>query len=298
MHLALFYRGDEDYLDGVMSFVEPALSAGEPVAAAVPPARGELLSEQLGGEEIEILDMFELGRNPARIIPAVEKMIASHEGTRLHYVGEPIWPGRTEEEVREAVKHEALINLAWPGAPIRVLCPYDTEALDSAVLADAERTHPRVIRDGEALDSAAYHGPAVPAGCDQQLLAPPPEAQSMMFGVQDLFRIRRLVSERAAAAGMSRDRAADLVLAVDELATNAIRHGSGGGIVHVWNKPGRMVCEVRDRGRIRDPLAGRRAPVPGVPGGLGLWTVNQLCDLVEVRTGDAGTTVRVHAVLN
>jgi len=58
--------------------------------------------------KIEMFDMVELGRNPARIIPAVERMLARHEGRHLHYVGEPIWPGRTEDEIREATKREAL----------------------------------------------------------------------------------------------------------------------------------------------------------------------------------------------
>jgi Histidine kinase-like ATPase domain len=65
----------------------------------------------------------------------------------------------------------------------------------------------------------------------------------------------------------------------------------------VWSHPGSVVCQVEDGGHIVDPLAGRRLPRPHVAGGLGLWTVNQLCDLVEVRTSAEGTTVRVHASL-
>jgi anti-sigma regulatory factor (Ser/Thr protein kinase) len=299
MHLALFYRDDAEYLDGVIGFIEPALAAGAPVAAALPSAKGALLRERLDGsaERIEILDMGELGRNPSRIIPAVESMLVGHEGKLLHYVGEPIWPGRSREEIREATRHEALINLAWPGAQIRVLCPYDASALDPAVLADAERTHPRVIRSGKESESPAYVGPAMPPGCDQQLSAPPPDASRVRFGLKDLFRIRALVSERARGAGFAADRVADLVLAVNELATNAIKHGGGDGTLHLWNRPGRMVCQVKDAGQISDPLAGHRAPVHDGTGGIGLWTVNQLCDLVEVRTGRAGTTVRVHAAL-
>jgi len=300
MHQALFYRGVEEYLDGVTQFVAPALAAGEPVAIAVPAAKGELLRERLEGfaQGVEMFDMVELGRNPARIIPAVETMLANHDGELLHYVGEPIWPGRSEEEIREATKHEALINLAWPGARIRVLCPYDASALHAGVLADAERTHPELIADGVHRTSTAYSGPAVPIGCDSPLSASPPDAVALEFGLEELFSVRALVSEQATAAGMGRDAVMDLVLAVNELATNAVRHGDGSGMLHVWCRPTRVVCQVEDRGQITDPLAGRRVPVPSAAGGVGLWTVNQLCDLVEVRSGDAGTTVRVHISLN
>ena len=56
-----------------------------------------------------------------------------------------------------------------------------------------------------------------------------------------------------------------------------------------------MTCQVSDSGRIRDPLAGRVRPEPDARGGRGLWLVNQLCDLVQIRTGSSGTTVRVQA---
>lgn len=297
MHQALFYAGEREYVDGIMRFITPGLKADEPVAVAIPRERGDLLRRALNGyaDAVEILDMYELGRNPARIIPAVEAMLSDRDGTLLHYVGEPIWPGRSQEEIQEATKHEALINLAWPGSPIRVLCPYDAERLPREVLADAERTHPTVLERGRERSSSAYEDAATALGSDQPLSAVPATADELPFELTDLSRVRALVAERARRAGLSQDRVHDLVLAVSELAANAVRHGSGGGLLRVWDRPDRLICQVEDRGHILDPLAGRRRPVEHGAGGLGLWTVNQLCDLVEVRTGDGGTTVRVHA---
>lgn len=298
-HLALFYGDADEYLDGVMRFVAPALEAGEPVVIAVPGPNVELLRAQLEGHaaEVEMFDMFEFGRNPSRIIPAVEGMLARHQGRHLHYVGEPIWAGRSAEEIREATKHEALINLAWPGAGIRALCPYDAASLDPQVLADAERTHPHLIRGDETVRSAAYEGPVVPVGCQQPLSQPPAEALCLAFALDDLAIVRSLVSRQADAAGLAPDRASDLVLAVDELATNTIVHANGSGVVRAWSLADQVVCQVEDRGEIDDPLAGRRLPVIE-EGGIGLWMVNQLCDLVEVRTGPERTTVRVHVTLD
>jgi anti-sigma regulatory factor (Ser/Thr protein kinase) len=299
-HLALFYRDREDYADGVMGFVEPALGAGEPVAIAVPDSRASLLRERLGdsASEVEVLDMVTLGANPARIIPAVERILATHEGRWLHYVGEPIWPGRSPEEIHEATRHEALINLAWPGAPIRVLCPYDAVGLSPEVLEDAERTHPRLIRDGREHESRAYRGPSVPPGCDLPLAAPPVHSAAIAFELQDLSAVRALVSEHARRAGLRSERVHDLVVSVNELATNAVRHGPGHGTAWVWGEPAELICQVQDDGFISDPLAGSRIRSPDAAGGVGLWLVNQLCDLVEVRSCALGTTVRVHTAID
>jgi hypothetical protein len=35
-------------------------------------------------------------------------------------------------------------------------------------------------------------------------------------------------------------------------------------------------------------------PDPDPESGRGLWLVNQLCDLVQIRSGPSGTTIRVH----
>ena len=82
--------------------------------------------------------------------------------------------------------------------------------------------------------------------------------------------------------------------AVNEVVTNSLCHGEGRARVNFWTEPAAVVCEVRDRGWIRDPLAGRIAPAPDRVSGRGLWLVNQLCDLVQLRSSPAGTTVRMY----
>ncbi len=294
-HQALFYRGDQEYLDGVLRFLAPGLEAGEPIAVAVPGPRADLLRARLNTlrPDIELLDMFELGRNPARLIPAMQEMLDKHDGRLLHYVGEPIWPGRSPEEIREATRHEALTNLAWPGAELRLLCPYDADALGRDVLADAERTHPWVI-NGDGGSISARYSPTVPATSEGPLPAPPTEAVRLPFDTGELSQVRAVVARTAESAGLDQARSADLVLAANEIATNALKHAKAPGRLHAWVAPDAVVCQLEDAGHITDPLAGRHAPTPSVDGGLGLWMVNQLCDLVEVRTAVGGTTIRLH----
>ena len=106
--------------------------------------------------------------------------------------------------------------------------------------------------------------------------------------------MRSGVSRLAADARLSAERTQHLALSVSELATNSVRHGGGSGVLRIWREDEALICEVRDRGRIDDPLAGRVRPSPDRLSGRGLWLVNQLCDLVQIRSCRAGSVVRIH----
>ena len=105
------------------------------------------------------------------------------------------------------------------------------------------------------------------------------------------------MSPRTPSAGLPMERADELALAVHEVVVNALEHGGGRGELRIWEEDQALVCEVRDSGHIPDPMVGRRAPDWHDERGRGLWMANQLCDLVQVRSGDAGTTVRIHSWL-
>ena len=81
---------------------------------------------------------------------------------------------------------------------------------------------------------------------------------------------------------------------LSELANNSLRHGGGRGRVRIWTQAGSLVCEVTDRGRIARALADRERPPAGVEGARGLWLVNQLCDLLQLRATAQGTVARLH----
>src|SRR5690606_36994421 len=95
-------------------------------------------------------------------------------------------------------------------------------------------------------------------------------------------------------AGLDDDRVRDLVVATNEAATNTVLHGVAPRTVRMWRRAGELICDVVDRGWIRDPLVGRRQPDFERDHGRGLWLVNQLCDLVELRSGPGGTHLRIH----
>jgi anti-sigma regulatory factor (Ser/Thr protein kinase) len=113
----------------------------------------------------------------------------------------------------------------------------------------------------------------------------------------DLSAVRALVHGHALRAGLTEARAIDLMLAVSEVAANTVRHAKSPGSLDIWYDAKEIVCQIRDRGTISDPLAGRRRPSLDALGGHGLWIVNQVCDEVEMRSDDTGTTIRLHMAL-
>ncbi|HKG02005.1 MAG TPA: ATP-binding protein, partial [Conexibacter sp.] len=193
-------------------------------------------------------------------------------------------------------RHESLLNLAFADArDFRLLCPYDVGSLDPSVVAQARCTHPLVQDpDGSVHASTAFHGVAAAAEpCRAPLPAVPGNAQAIPILPAGLTSLRAVVGRRGARAGLTPARREDLVLAINELATNSIRHGGGAGTLTIWETSSALVCEVTDAGRIDHPLAGRELPTPGQIGRYGLWIVNRLCDLVEQRTLPHGNLVRV-----
>jgi anti-sigma regulatory factor (Ser/Thr protein kinase) len=298
-HLAVLYHGQADYVAALQGLIRGTLARDEGLLIAVPDARAEHLRTDLGAGSPRVtwMDMTSLGRNPARIIPAVLAFAARHQGRPVTCVNEPVWPGRSAGERQEAARHEALVNLAFREVPATIACLYDTTALPRTVMANAAATHPVILSEGREQASASYREPARPPAHCNRKLAPPPSRSGELRYHGDLRPVRAFVAMAAQQAGLSSSRAADLVLAISELAANTLRHTRAGGTLHVWRSPDALICQVQDTGQITDPLAGRRSQPADAAGGKGLWLVNQVCDLVQIRTRQGGTTIRLHMLL-
>ena len=299
-HEAFLHDGDAEFLAGAVPYIREGLEAGDIVLVLVTAPRVALLRRELGSDadRIHLADMTAIGRNPTRIISAWGSLVAEHavDGRRIRGLGEPVWPGRNDAELVECSHHEALLNLAFADTPgFQLLCPYDVGALDPAVVGDAQRTHPTYLRGGTRRTSPTYRGShAAHAALDAPLPDPPGEPVEIPIEPGALAEVRHFAANHAAARGFGRQRVQDVVLTVSELATNTVVHGGGHGLLRIWQEGDALVHEVRDPGVIREPLVGRRRPTPGQLGGRGLWLVNEVCDLVQLRSSAAGTVVRAH----
>jgi anti-sigma regulatory factor (Ser/Thr protein kinase) len=114
--------------------------------------------------------------------------------------------------------------------------------------------------------------------------------------VSDFIGLRHAVAQRLAGLGGSPDLVEDLHLAIDEMSSNAVRHGGPPVQLRLWASVDRVVCTISDGGPgMDDPFAGY-GPAHGTDlsrGGMGLWLARQLCDHVDVIDRGPGLTVRL-----
>ncbi len=293
-HIALLYRDPSEYTSGVDEFVKAGLAEQEPVFVAVPRAQLSLLTQPTEDSLVSLADMEELGRNPARIIAALRVFADQHAGRRVRYLGESLWLGRSRAERSETARYEALLNRAFADADVTMMCLYNAATLPRAAITSARTTHPLLLTDGRQRASRRYAGSDAPSAClTKQLSAPPARAQALAYH-DDLRPVRALVAAAADRARLPAERGTDLVIAASEVAANTLRHTAGGGVIRLWHTAAEVLCQIDDGGFISDPLAGYLRPACDIPGKQGLWLVNQICDLVELRTAESGTSIRLH----
>jgi len=137
------------------------------------------------------------------------------------------------------------------------------------------------------------------------------------FDSGTLYALRAAVLAHAGQAGLSEDRVSEVVLAIHELAANAIAHGAGHGRLRMWERADALNCEVADAGpvgpsRPTGPSDSPTGPSDSPPGpsdsppgpseaadpwpaaaGHGLWLVRQVADQLDLRSGPRGTRVMV-----
>lgn len=299
-HEALLYASEDEFLAATTDFIHRGLEQEHPTLVALDAAKLDQLRTRLGppAELIQWVDIAGVGANPARVTSLWQEFAARHPGrASLRGIGEPIWPGRSPAELLEAERHEALLNLAFAQGPrLHLLCPYDLQSLDPAVIDEARRNHPVITQGGIGRRSPDYPGEAAFARPFDAPLSEPgttPLVDLAIHGMSPLA-VYRLILGGAAGCGFGPATSEDAALAV--LAANEdFERGGAPASLRVWREAERLICELRASLRLHDPLAGRRPPSAG-DDGRGLWLANQICDLVELRSFAARTVARLHVV--
>jgi anti-sigma regulatory factor (Ser/Thr protein kinase) len=291
-----------DALTGVAApFLLEGLAAGDGAVIAVRPETTGPLREAVGNHpQVLVLERDALYRSRTpTAITNFRELAATHAapGRRIRVVGEVDF-GTTVADQREWQRYEAVINDAFAAAPLWGLCVYDTARLPERILDTARHTHPQLRtaagRDAnpDFVDPATYLR-TLPVAVEPLEATRPALADD---DVADYIGLRHTVRRLLATIDGPADLIEDYVLAVDEMTSNAGRHGRPPVSLRLWTAPGTLVCTIGDTGAgWDDPFAGY-GPAHGEDlsrGGMGLWLARQLCDHVAIRRRADGTNVRL-----
>jgi hypothetical protein len=158
-HQALVYRTTDQFLRTMVPFLVEGVKRGDGLVAAAAKDKIKLLRSELGpsGQDVTFLSSDGWYRDPFTTLEGFrsavdEKAAAGHGWVRV--IGEPVWLGRSPEDVTRWVRYEALINLALADVRATIVCPYDASAVPPAIVTAARRTHPRMY--GEAGRNRKY----------------------------------------------------------------------------------------------------------------------------------------------
>jgi anti-sigma regulatory factor (Ser/Thr protein kinase) len=296
-HTSLLYGSDRQYAAEAGDFLRDGLERGHRTLVMAPPSRTELLRSELGrdADEVTFVDdsiayvpqwnVYRVLLDFAAVAPDVRSCVVAEQ--RLEH--------RTRAELVDYRRLESAINLVFAEHPVDLLCPYDT-ALPGDLLDIAVHSHDGLRTGGSVAVNPGFQDPlAVLMGLSAVTVPPVGAATLDCSRLSDIALVRRSVRARGARIGLARDVVADLELALTEVLTNALLHGSPPSLVHLYDEGGMWVCHVQDGGGLpMDLLSGVVPPAEPADHGYGLWLARQLVAAVDVGGDDSGTHVRLH----
>ena len=299
-HQALLYRDIDDFLSVTVPYLRSGLERDQAVIAVVRGPNLEALRDVLPPREapIRYIDSAEFYRHPVRTLRDYQNVVTESAPRSLCALAEPSWDGWDERQTLEWIRYESLINVVFEGSGARALCPYDTGTLPPRVVAEARRTHPLLhTADHRGLNDDYVDPMTFGAGCDRGLrFDRPRNAEYLPIKDDDLSVLRSFLGERACRHGLVQHAARNLVTAANEVAANALQHGTPPIGLWLWRDGADLVCEIGDNGFWRpspSPLTGFIPPNTALERGFGLWTVRLLVDLMDLHADWDGTFVRL-----
>lgn len=302
-HHLLLHDSDDELLGTVVPFLRAGVRAGQGVVVCCRARATGLLRAELGTDgPVVYLDYDETYSTPIATIATYQQLIDQHLAAGTDHVrvaAEAVYDRAPDQRV-EWSRYEAVANHAMEPYPVSAVCLYDTRWIPTDMLEAGRCTHPTLITGAIRSDNPDYIDPGEFLRRTNQ---PPPEPLEQeppdleMRGVTDLDELRLQLEVCLFRTTHMAHEATDVVLAANEVTTNAIRHGRPPVTFRLWVQPDRCVCTVTDGGTgIDDPFAGYIWPgslSTLATHGMGLWLARRLCDRVDIFHGHEGFTVRL-----
>lgn len=294
-HEAFVFSDDDEVRARCVPFVREALEREEPVVVVAGDQVRRVLRDVFGDrtDEFAVFQAAEVSwlggaGTLAAYQNAMRPLVEAGRPWRL--VGEPIWLSRPEGAVWS--RFEAVANDAFADFPYYSLCLHDRRRLDQERLDAQLRVHPLVWGGTGPVDNPDYLSTETFLRSVQPGWTPVPvsaRACRIASSRRALPDLEGLV--RGSAHG---DRTDEVLLAVYELVTNAVKASGAAQVTH-WLEEDWGVWEVSDEGPgLHDPAAGLWPPGEDLHTGRGLWLARSLADESAVRPDGPGTAVRLY----
>ncbi len=279
-HHGLLHPAATDLAATLAPLITERLVHGQPVLAVLPPTTATRLRTQLPTlAGLHTTDPGELYRHPGRVLAHYRTWISdtSPDGEPVTIVAAPD-PRRDDTHRAALWMHvDAVTTLALAECALTLVCVYP----DDVATADTVRcAHPSLLNGATSPNPAHLSAEQFLA---RYPLPPPIELAdpdfTHTFGhFAQLSRLRQVVADHLARAGLPGARQADFMLAISEIATNALEHGVPPATLRLWTTSPSVICEITDTGQCIAPLAGLLPPPTTQRRGRGLWMAHQLCD--------------------
>jgi anti-sigma regulatory factor (Ser/Thr protein kinase) len=302
-HAAALFESGDDLRRRVVPFVRDGFAAGEAVVAVVSGRAAAQLRRGLGADEREIRwqvpDVSYQSLGP--MFNGLRRYLAGQyeAGNRVRLIAEN---DTTSSAARTAayLRFEAASNHVLGAFGFPWVCLYDRGRYPPDVLEAVRHVHPLLLGpDGRPAPSADYVAPETYLRAHPGPLSVVPPKPPVDFWVTTAAQFgaaRRAVAEAGSMLGLADEAGDDFELATAEVLSNALRHGERPCRVRVWGTQQHVVLRVDDQGFGDDiTTKGFHPPDPANvhAGGMGVWMIRQLADVVHIRVGAAGTAVEV-----
>jgi transcriptional regulator with XRE-family HTH domain len=160
-HSALLYSTADEFAAAAVPYLREGVARDERPLAVTSPERIERVRAGLGDDADKVMfaDWIDWYRSPVAALNGYRDYLNDQVASgakRVRILGEPVWRGRTQAEVRAWIRYESLVNIVFAESPSVLLCPYNVQTSPAAVVTAAHQTHP-LLSDGLTSEaSGAY----------------------------------------------------------------------------------------------------------------------------------------------
>ena len=303
VHVAAIYASDEQLRDLLLPYLDEGVRRHETILAVISADARQVLYDALG----DAADRVQWGcsgvsydRLGQMFEGFTDYLARQHRaGVRTRVIGE-FDADTNPDRVSQYLRYESMANEVYAPYGYPVMCLWDQRRYSPEVLAHVRAVHPQLLDTSGPIPNPEYCLPIEYLTREQRSPPAAPVDLELLVhldSADNLGELRRRLRSWGASCGMADQDTDDIVIAVDEIATNALEHGKPPACVRGWTTSDALFVQVDDQGRAYIPATtGYQRPSTDARRGRGVWIARHLADVMTTYTGPTGTTVAMRFV--